>query len=1170
MKSAIFLFFLLCSAAYAQTITSVTVESNGWAADVTISNFTDLGTVATGLAAQTNNPTSAKMVLTVTRPTDYAGSAGTVVDTVYGMAPVGYAYPLVWAAAHGYALNQTIVDGTTNCNASASPCIEKVIACSGSCTSAGAHPTWPTTIGNTVVDNSGANQVTWKMMGGVFVQNAPPTLAPNDINIATAGQATIRVALSDFVYSGDTVSVAIAANFYHDNGPGGGGSYSSALSSTSATNSSTLAYSTTASVCRWSWPGFERVTGNFPIEIFCANRFARNLSEVESVVFTATDQHSHSVSYTVAAMTNSVYNRNWANSSVPYASGPGDLSGGTTLVYATTINVSTLTQGDQISVNAVVYPWAGDSTAVYSSSAGTSPPSLTMGPLLYILDKTGAYGVSFAHVKTGGAASCGSHVYNTRAGAEGDSTGLASIALAASCLEAYNNTNYSRADAGGGMILVDSGNWSANAASTYALGTMKTWMVVDKVSTLSTSQVSITSQGGNNAPDSDSNTLIKFQNITINGNFLFFGGSGSGTDSVWLHDCVETGGFNPGNNSGASISNLGGVAYFTQNWASSGSGSAYYKGSAQNAPFALVRGNYLSSSPTVAYVSPYADIANYGGEWIETIPGNAASQIVSDNAVIAYNVVLNDTDALPTIGTYGLTIGAAVVQDILEGPAQFGDPLTSQTSNVNVNNLIIHHLTQGSGGQTYFSAREHVAYNVTGTYVNTMNNWSTKWSDWNLMAIEQDSSNLNTGPNPARVGAWPVAYNVGSIGNLNLNTTQFTDFAPTFMGLGQASSYFPNPYYTNGSVYFGNYNILSNSQLLGAATWTTTANEVLPYDLAGAARTCSGGCTVGAYLYNYGGATLTAGSKMRGGVVGTQNPVGGTVATPTFSPTSPYTGTATTVTISDTTPGAALYYCQDVGNTCSPTTLGSSASASSTGYVRAQGTKIDWTNSAIASWQGTISVTPTIVQGGLVGHTTGSTTVTTKTINANVASGDQLIAYAYCATSGRTLTVADSISTGGSQTWVNVTPLQNNTTGSVGVVSMWMVNSATACTAACSDTITVTASSSCTGDFYAGVGEFTGIPGSGWDQGPGITSGLTSSSVTPSQTPELLFGLLYGGNGNAVPSAGGSYTNLGASDAGGHVFGMEGYVFTATPSGQTASFGCTACGTTYAGIVTFE
>ena len=101
-------------------------------------------------------------------------------------------------------------------------------------------------------------------------------------------------------------------------------------------------------------------------------------------------------------------------------------------------------------------------------------------------------------------------------------------------------------------------------------------------------------------------------------------------------------------------------------------------------------------------------------------------------------------------------------------------------------------------------------------------------------------------------------------------------------------------------------------------------------------------------------------------------------ATPTFSPTSPYTGSATTVTISDATGGAAIVYCQDTTNTCTPATSGSSVSFSSTGYIRAQATAGGYNPSAIASWQGTI-VSCTIYTDNFTttGALSGSWTVVT-------------------------------------------------------------------------------------------------------------------------------------------------------------------------------------------------
>lgn len=82
-----------------------------------------------------------------------------------------------------------------------------------------------------------------------------------------------------------------------------------------------------------------------------------------------------------------------------------------------------------------------------------------------------------------------------------------------------------------------------------------------------------------------------------------------------------------------------------------------------------------------------------------------------------------------------------------------------------------------------------------------------------------------------------------------------------------------------------------------------------------------------------------------------------TVATPTFSPSSPYTGEATTVTVSTATSGATIKYCTDTDNTCSPasgTDYSAPVSITTTGYLRAIATKTGVDDSAVASWSGTI------------------------------------------------------------------------------------------------------------------------------------------------------------------------------------------------------------------------
>ena len=78
------------------------------------------------------------------------------------------------------------------------------------------------------------------------------------------------------------------------------------------------------------------------------------------------------------------------------------------------------------------------------------------------------------------------------------------------------------------------------------------------------------------------------------------------------------------------------------------------------------------------------------------------------------------------------------------------------------------------------------------------------------------------------------------------------------------------------------------------------------------------------------------------------------VQTPLFTVPTPYAGPSTTVSIVDYTPGSAIYYCQDVTNTCTPSRLYTTGiQFTASGYIRAQGILNGYVASPIATWQGT-------------------------------------------------------------------------------------------------------------------------------------------------------------------------------------------------------------------------
>jgi hypothetical protein len=215
--------------------------------------------------------------------------------------------------------------------------------------------------------------------------------------------------------------------------------------------------------------------------------------------------------------------------------------------------------------------------------------------------------------------------------------------------------------------------------------------------------------------------------------------------------------------------------------------------------------------------------------------------------------------------------------------------------------------------------------------------------------------------------------------------------------------------------------------------------------------------------------------------------------------------------------------------------------------------------------------TPTIVQHAGIGgmtHAGASTTVTITTFSGNVTATDQLFVVGYCSTGSRTLTIAD-VSAGGSppgpQTWVSMESNVSATPGP-GEWSLWGVANALGCTGACVDTVTVTASGSCS-DFNAGIVETTNTSTT-VDQGTGAASGLNSSNVTTLFANELALGILVGGNGGTVGVQGSGFTLFGNTNAGGTNPGYEGQ---ALSSCQTLNATWTAAtGTLQSNIVTVE
>ena len=832
-------FLSLGARAFAATgsITGITVDPQGWDIYVTFTGFSPFGTLNTGMTNLTgggsgNNPANATIVLTVTPPA-YTPVAGmnSGPRTVHGTWPVRYAYPNAWASATSYALNATVSDGTY---------IQKVIACAGSCTSAATHPTWNTALGGTAVDNAGSNQITWQDMGTLPHDGALNTCF--DENTSVGGSLTVRIALDEDIYATDTLVVAnIAAGLYTDNGSGGTGGASLAATNFTVTNNSTLAYP--KPIARWTSVPYQRVTSPFVLEMTGASHWAQNRNEFAAITYTCTDNHSHSNSVTVSQM---------SISSLFTDANP-------VIVYAATMPITGFTEGDRLTCNALVYPFFGDSNSVLNTAVGAdgyAQPAETLGPQYEVNDPTGAYGYAYAAVLTTGSDStCTGHVFNTRAAAEAD-TGFASVTKAASCLEAYDNTNYSRADAGGGLILLGANSaWGYCATSGSALGAMETWLTVDKISTLSPSQVVIATGPGasNHHCDSDGNTLLKFQNFTFNGNTTgLFYANATGTDSLWLHNVNFT--QNGTGSASAAFMVFPGAIWTTQsNFGTFTQGFVRYAGSYRT-PWAMVRGATCGNpEPSQVYtvVGNKNVIPSY---WVAT---GDATLATNDGAVVAFDTMYAITSATPVSanGTAQAPTphGTAWVQLLAENIAPNGFFWSAgTTSTTNNDNWVIQHVTTPCGANPCVSGNpgtyNRTAYGYAIGSTVTRYNWSFKW---NAVSWRNSKSDDYPPQDSLAVNNWPLVYSVGMFGNadwleVNLSIEYWGNGACEGNGvLGVCAPGFIND--LSGGAGNGNYHLTSTSAAINIAPWTNESAEVIPFDIEGHPRV--GRSVAGAYTF---------------------------------------------------------------------------------------------------------------------------------------------------------------------------------------------------------------------------------------------------------------------------------------------------------------------------------
>lgn len=698
-------------------------------------------------------------------------------------------------------------------------------------------------------DDTGALTTIGRTVYGTKQVRKPyPSFAQNQESPVNADDVKVRVALSEYVFAGDVVSVQVLPGLYTVGGVASSGG------TLTPPNSSTTAHPKV--VGNWSWPGREKVGATIAPRFVAFHRSGQQGRPVRAVRFTATgDTSGVSVSQVVTVPT---YDAAMADA-VPVVEYVGSLS------------TTTLTQGELVTLRVEAFPWIGDAGSVLDTSTGAASPSPLYGPRKVLCDKTGGYAPSYAVVDpVGGNDGTGT----VKTGAVVGTTAYASVFAAMNAVRTYNSSNYGRASKGGSVIYLRTGShtWTGGTVTADTVPA-ETWLTVEGYPGDARSGITVDASSGSRAPGVYTKVKgVKIAQNTATGIFSTAAGS-----QYWFDQCE----FDIGNSGSVLVTVASGASIWhaTRNLVT-GLRQGFRGNSTSNMPCALIRGNTWAGDtlqPSLVYTClgnlKTGTTGNTGAAFTDTVTGSTAPS--TDGLVFAFNKWTFSAGTSP-FAAFGQTvskpIGMAVVQNLIEQVANTSQPLLQLASDGSkdnpVNNVIVWHNVI-TGQRSNFAYDEIAPDNITPVAPTPRYLWSVKNNIADDMNTKHDVfegpdlSGVKYKANGGKVGAWPVLYGVGHSGNLFAETVAIGapgTFAHEFPGIksrqgdnvltrGGAGDINVGSTAT-GYVQFvsraafdgttagaggGSYALQSGSPAKGLAR-----DWLLPFDLAGAARVGAG------------------------------------------------------------------------------------------------------------------------------------------------------------------------------------------------------------------------------------------------------------------------------------------------------------------------------------------
>lgn len=638
-----------------------------------------------------------------------------------------------------------------------------------------------------------------------------PNSTSLDVTNNGNGTLTARFILSEYIHTGDVITCTTLAAWYTG---------MQAETSRPVINDLSIPYFTPCG----TWIRHDREIINeatYTPKLVIGHAYARNRLAVRAVRFILTDQTGNSVQSALVTDTQlETYSA----------------SGLSAEFWGTPVSLATLNQGDLVTVDAIIYPWIGD--AFQLSVHGDVYPSQNLSTLRIISNRTGAYGTAYAYVSNTGNNTTGV-VSATPATAE--ASPYLTIAAAAAAISVFNNANFGRNNASGGVIRLEAGTYVHATFASVVVGEAPLQIEAANPANRNTTIYQFTTSVTNGFPD-----RIKLKDLRLQkgaaGSITFIDMNAT-LATIANFTCVTENCFWDINTFAADAASAKAATVFRTGiyWSINDTGAA---GQCQLSGVSckstmLIGGNNFSSMGLASSVRQCVASKDVSGITALGLANASSGTTQCRGNIIAYSHIGRNDGSGSTVGTDGVSVGdrgfmilGSVIEHFNNATTSpsvrlYGDSDITPVSNIHVQ------------ASTILGSRINFLYNDSGTA--SVKKYGTVRNSiiWNYNNKADLFLHPTDGQNGNRRGAWGVVnhtgfgYNAYLVGSASGDIFAVGDWVGETRAVGEISGTEASPVLTGfaddrsgAGTGNGNYRITgaSNIPFVPATLLTTKWN----------------------------------------------------------------------------------------------------------------------------------------------------------------------------------------------------------------------------------------------------------------------------------------------------------------------------------------------------------